>query len=145
MTTFVNATVTAMVAALQSAPAVSSYVGRVRLRPLGAGAAQAIVVRPLQAQAGEAAINPNYPVSWTTAIAVECYARSSSATSPDVAVDALVEAAYARLMLDPTLSGAVISLQPQEISYDFDADAEQTTCATLVFQAFQRAGAGTLS
>jgi hypothetical protein len=48
-------------------------------------------------------------------------------------------------MADTTLGGAVISLQPQDVSYDFDADGEQTTCVTLVFQILQRATAGTLS
>lgn len=135
MTSMVNTAVTAMVAALQSGTPVAPLVGRVRLRPMAQATALAAVVRPLQAQVVEAAMAPGYPVSWTTSIAVECYARTSAATAPDVAVDALVEAVYARLMADPTLGGAVLALQPQEVSYDFDADGEQTTCATLVFNA----------
>lgn len=145
MSTLVNTAVTAMVAALQSAPAVASSVARVRLRPQAQATTQAVVVRPLQSQAGDADVPMGYPVSWTTTIAVECYARSTAATSPDVAVDALVESTYARLVQDPTLSGAVITLQLQEISYDFDADGDQTTCATLVFQTLQRVTAGTLT
>ena len=145
MSTLVNTAVTAMVAALQSAPAVVSSVARVRLRPQAPATTQAVVVRPLQSQTGDTDLPMGYPVSWTTTIAVECYARSTTATSPDVAVDALVAATYARLVQDPTLGGAVISLQLAEISYDFDADADQTTCATLVFQTLQRATAGTLT
>lgn len=145
MTSLVNTAVAAMVSALQSAPAVATNVARVRLRPLAQATTQAVVVRPLQSQVGDVDLAPGYPVSWTTAIAVECYAKSTTATSPDVAVDALVESVYSRLMLDTTLGGAVLSLQPQDISYDFDADGEQTTCVTLVFQTLQRANAGTLS
>lgn len=145
MTSLVNTAVTAMMVALQSAPAVAAQIGRVRLRPLAQGVSQAVVVRPLQSQVAEASLMPNYPVSWTTAISVECYVRSSVATPPDVAVDALIEAVYARLMSDPTLGGAVLSLQPQEISYDFDADGDQTTCATFVFHARHRSNGATLS
>ena len=65
-----------------------------------------MVVRPLSSQVAEASLAPGYPVSWTSAIAVECYARSGTATAPDVAVDALLEAVYARLMADPTLGGS---------------------------------------
>ena len=143
--TLVNTAVTAMVAALQSAPAVAPNVARVRLRPQAQATTQAVVVRPLQSQAGDTDVPMGYPVSWTSTIAVECYARSTAATSPDVAVDALVAATYARLVQDPTLGGAVITLQLQEISYDFDADGDKTTCATLVFQTLQRATAGTLN
>jgi hypothetical protein len=145
MTTLVSTAVTAIVAALQSAPAVAPNVARVRLRPQAQATTQAVVVRPLQSQAGEASLGPGYPVSWVSTVSVECYARSTAATTPDVAVDALVESVYARLMADTTLGGAVISLQPQDVSYDFDADGEQTTCVTLVFQILQRATAGTLS
>lgn len=145
MTTLVNTAVTAMVAALQSAPAIAQNVFRVRLRPQAQATTQAVVVRPLQSQAGESAVPTGYPVSWTSAVSVECYAKSTVAISPDVAVDALVESVYTRLMQDPTLGGAVIGLQPQDLSYDFDADGEQTTCVTLVFRILQRATAGTIS
>jgi hypothetical protein len=76
---------------------------------------------------------------------VECYQRSTVATAPDQAVDALLEAVYARLMADPTLGGVVLSLQPQSINWDFDADGEQTTCATLTFNARHRSPGATLS
>lgn len=135
MTSIVNTAVTAMVASLQSDTPVAPLVARVRLRPVAQANALAVVVRPLNSQVTEAALAPGYPVSWTSAIAVECYARSGTTTAPDVAVDALLEAAYSRLMADPTLGGAVLALQPQDVSYDFDADGEQTTCATLVFNA----------
>lgn len=137
MTTLVSAAVGAIVAALSSGTPVATQIARVRLRPLAATQAQAVVVRPLQSEAGVPSISPDLPVSWTSAISVECYARTSAATTPDLAVDSLVEAVYARLMADTTLGGVVLSLAPQSISWDFDADGEQTACATLVFQALQ--------
>lgn len=145
MTSLVNTAVTAIVSALQSTPVVAAQIARVRLRPLAQAVSQAVVVRPLQTQVAEASLMPGMPVSWTTSISVECYARSSVATPPDVAVDALIEAVYTRLMADPTLGGAVLGLQPQEISYDFDVDGEQTTCVTLVFNTRHRSNGATLS
>lgn len=145
MTIMVNAAVAAMVAALSSGTPVATQVSRVYLRPMAAAQAQAVVVRPLQSEVSETTLYPNLPVSWISAISVECYARTSAATTPDVAVDSLVEAVYARLMADPTLGGVVVSLQPQSIAWDFDADGEKTVCATLVFHARQRSTGATLS
>ena len=145
MTSFVSATVAAIVAALNAGTPVATQVARVRLRPLAASQAQAVVVRPLNSEVSEMALIPGHPVGWATAIAVECYARSSVALAPDVAVDSLVESVYARLMADTTLGGVVVALQPQSIGWDFDADGEQTTCATLVFTARHRSPGATLS
>lgn len=145
MTSLVNTAVTAIVSALQSGTPVASTIARVRLRPLARSTAQAVVVRPIQTQVAEAALYAGLPISWNSTIAVECYARSGAATAPDIAVDALLEAVYARLMADPTLGGAVLSLQPQEVSFDFDADGDQTTCATLVFHVRQRTAGATFA
>lgn len=145
MTSMVSTAVGAIVAALSAATPVASQIARVRLRPIASPQAQAVVVRPLQTEVSEVALIPGQPVSWTTAISVECYARSGVATAPDVAVDSLVEAVYARLMADTTLGGVVLSLQPQSLAWDFDADGEQTTCATFVFNARHRSAGATLS
>ena len=140
--TIVNTVVTAAMAALQGAAPV---VGRVRLRPLSSTTLTAVVVRPVSSEVFDAPDLTGYPYAWNTLIAVECYARSGTATAPDVAVDALLEATYARLMADPTLGGAVLALQPQEVSYDFDADGDQTTCATLVFSVRHKTAGTTFS
>jgi len=79
-----------------------------------------------------------FPISWNTAFAVDCYARSTSQVAADASIDELVTSVYRRLMDDPTLGGAVVVLQPQMLSYDFDVDGEQTACATFVFLARQR-------
>lgn len=145
MSSTVSNAVAAIVAALSAEAPVAPQIARVRLRPIGANTTTAVVVRPLASNVVEALLTPGYPVSWTTAIAVECYARSSASTSPDVAVDSLLVNVYERLMADPTLGGVVVSLQPKDIAWDFDVDGEQTTCATLVFSAFYRANGATLS
>jgi hypothetical protein len=145
MSTIVNTVVTAIVSALESAPAVASQVDRVRLRRVSQQQDNAVAVRPVQTEVAQAAMSPGYPVLWTTMIAVECYVRSGAATAADVAVDALLEQVYARLMQDPTLGGAVLALQPKGISYDFDADGDHSTCATFIVHAQHRAAGGTLS
>ena len=145
MTSMVSTAVSAVIAALNAAPAVAGQVARVRLRPWAADVMQAVVVRPVESQADQTAITTGLPVSWTTAIAVDCYARSkAAATAPDAAVDALLESVYARLMTDASLGGAVLALIPQGISYEFDVDGEQTTCAVLTFQARHRTGGASL-
>lgn len=132
---------TAIVDALQSAPAVA-VVWRVTLRPMAQGVVQQIVVRPFGSKVVETDFN-GLPISWATKIDVECYARAPAGTTPDVAVDDLLTTAYARLMADPTLGGVVLSLQPQSVELDFDVDAEKTACATLVFHAHHRANPAT--
>lgn len=142
---FVNSAITAVVSSLQSAPAVAANIGRVKLRPMAASTQQAIVVRPAGSVATNVSQTSGYPISWQTTIHVECYAKSTAATAPDAAVDALVQSAYARLMADITLGGAIVSLEPVSIDYDFDVDADQTTCATLTLSALQRVDAAFLS
>lgn len=133
--TIVNTAITATMAALQGAAPV---VGRVRLRPLSSTTLTAVVVRPVSSDVFDAPDLTGYPYAWNTLIAVECYARSTSTQAPDASVDALLADVYSRLMSDPTLGGSVIVLVPQGLTYDFDADGEQTVCATFTFIARQR-------
>lgn len=145
MTSMVSTAVAAIVAALSAGTPVASQIARVRLRPIAQTQGRAIVVRPLQAEVSETLLSPGYPVSWTSAIGVECYARAGADTTPDVAVDSLVEATFARLMADTTLGGVVLALQPKSIAWDFDTDGEQTACATLTFHARHRTAGSTLT
>ena len=133
----VNDAVTAVVDVLKAAPAVSPRVERVRLRALPASAGTAVVVRPMGSDVQDAELLTGHPYVWTTSLAVECYARAPQGIAPDVAVDALLEAVYARLLQDPTLGGAVAVLQPQAIAYDYDVDGENVVCATLQINARQ--------
>lgn len=142
MTAF-NTIVGAIVAALQAATPVSNQVYRARMRPVAAQFTDAVVVRIANAQAQRFDIG-GAPVDFTTNIAIECYARSAT-LAPDVAVDALLAAAYARLMADTSLGGLVMDLNLTEINYDFDAEAEQLACATLTLEVRHRVSSTTLT
>lgn len=142
--TLVNAAITAMVAALTSAPAVCAHVERGRRRAVAQDVDLAIVVRPVQSEVTQSALAYGTPVTWLTSVAVECYARSGASVAADLAVDPLIDSAYARLLADPTLGGAVVVIKPQGIGYDFDSDGQQTTCATLVFHIVHRTPGNTL-
>lgn len=144
MTSLVNTAVTAIIASLSSGTPVASQIGRVSLRPVAAAQAQSVVVRPMHSEVTERVLS-GIPTGWTTALAVECYARCTADQSPDVAVDSLVEAVYARLMEDPSLGGAVLALQPQNVAYDFDSDGDRTVCATFTFTVRQRGGQSVFS
>lgn len=137
MSTLIHDATSAVIAALQATPAVADQVQRARLRPLAAGQSTMVVVRPVQADVLDDEL-AGPVVSWDVLIAVECYARASASTAPDTAVDAVLEAVHARLASDPTLGGAVIALQPKKVSFDIDADGEQTVCAVSLFNARQR-------
>lgn len=139
MTTLMSAAVGAIVSALNQAPAVATQVARVRLRPMASTTATAVVVRPLGAEVLDTDLPNGFPLAWQCQIAVECYAKATAATAPDVAVDALVAAAYARLMADTTIGGAVGLITPRDVAYDFDVDGEATACATFVFNVRQTA------
>lgn len=145
MSSFINQAVSAIMAALQSAPPVAPSIGRVNLRPIAQASGQAVIIRPVNAAPASVNDFTGQPTSWACAIAVECYARSTGTTAPDQSVDALIETVYARLMTDPTLSGVVINLAPKQINYDFDADGEKTACATLEIHTLQHATNGALS
>ena len=132
----VNDLATAVVDALKAAPAVSPRVERARLRAVPASDGTAVVVRPLGSDVQDAELT-GHPYVWTTSLAVECYARAPQGTAPDVAVDALLEAVYARLLQNPTLGGVVVGLQPQAIAYDYDVDGENVVCATIQINALQ--------
>ncbi|EJL77356.1 hypothetical protein PMI15_04678 [Polaromonas sp. CF318] len=130
--------VAAIVTALQAATAVSAVVDRARLRPVTEDMADAVVVRIQGANNIERFAIRNAPVDWDTGIAIECYARHTSTTSGDAAVDALLAKVYARLAQDPTLGGLVMDLMPTELEYDFAAAAENLCCVTLTLKVMHR-------
>lgn len=146
MTSVVSQVVGAVVAALQAAPAVSANVARVRLRPWSETTTSAVAVRPIDATREEASLYGfGGPESWQVRVAVECYARSTT-TAPDAAIDSLVQSVYGRLMAEPTLGGVITAgLEPQGITFDFDAEAEKFAAATLVLAARIRTAGTNLS
>ena len=133
----------AMVASLQASPAVSAQVHRARMRPAAAEWTTMVVVRLIDVALEPFAVR-GAPFNADTTLAVECYARGSAGQSPDLAVDALMTAVYARLAADASLGGLVGELLPTGISFDFDSDGEPTACATLNYTARHRAANLTL-
>ena len=128
----------AMVSALGTPTAVSAQIYRARLRPLAAQHANALVVRVLSSTPARAAIQGG-PIDWDSQIAVECYARSATTTAPDLALDALWAATYARLMANSLLGGLLqAELQCTQLAYDFDVDADNTACLVSTWQASHR-------
>ncbi len=130
--------VAAIVTLLQSATAVSAVVDRARLRPVTEGMDDAVVVRIQGANNIERFAIRNAPVDWDTNIAIECYARHSTAVSGDAAVDALLAKVYAKLAQDPTLGNLVMDLMPTELEYDFATAAENLCCVTLTLKVLHR-------
>lgn len=147
MPSIVNSALTALVAQLSANPAVCNHIGRVRLRAIPKSATSYVVVRPDDGEADTTQVANAAPVSWSSRIAVDCYARvaAGSAQSPDQAVDPLATSVMARIAADSTLSGAVLAMRPASYAYDFDADGEQTVCLTFVFIVRQRAGSAFFS
>lgn len=143
MSTAFAAIVGALVASLQAAPAVSANVYRARLRAVPELVRSALVVR-LQSSEADSNTLAGSPIDFTTRVAVECYAKSST-LSADLAVDDLLQAAYTRLMTDPSLGGTVMDINLTGVQFDFDADAEQLACATLTLEVLHRTSGITLS
>lgn len=125
----------AVQAVVDALAGVAPRVDRVRLRPLPANTTTAVVVRPEGADVLQASDVSGLPISWDARLVVECYAKTNSATAPDLAVDDLTEQVYSRLMADPTLGGAVVILQPLSVAYDFDAEGDLNACALFTFNA----------
>lgn len=133
----------AIVAALAASPAVSAQIHRSRVRPISADWTTAVVVTPQSADLERLAIR-GAPINLESQIEVVCFARAVPGQSPDVAVDALLSAVYARLVADPTLGGLALDLAPARISYEFDAEAEQVASVTLALTVQHQAAALTL-
>lgn len=127
--------VDAVAQTLARAPAVSTLIERrSRARAIPDTAATAVTVGPFSASADDSNLAFAGADVWSVRVAVECYARAVG--DVDSALDALVQAAFSRLMTDPTLGGAVPGgLMPPSITYDFDALDARYASATLFFTA----------
>lgn len=144
MTTAFASVMGAVVAALRDSPAVSAQVDRVRLRPIAKESPTAVVVRPLGA-ANDASVGQGVVGIWATSISVECYARSGASTSPDMAVDTLLQNVATRLFQNRSLGGLVGDLTLTQVVYDFDVDGENTACVTLTYQIRHATASNSLS
>jgi hypothetical protein len=142
MTAFANI-VTALLANLSASVAVSPNIHRAVLRPLPDTENTAVVVRWLGALPERFEL-AGYPIDMTTQIAIECYARSTT-TPADLAIDALLEAVYTRLMSDQTLGGTVGDINFTELHCDFSAEAQQFSHVTLTLEVRHRTNGANLS
>lgn len=131
MTTVFANVVGAMAQALAAGTPVSPNISRARIKPLAAEWQTAVVVRLQESQFDRLAIF-GAPMNTDTIVVVECYARSTS-LSPDLAVDQLMQDAYARLAADPTLGGLVADCQLQAINFDFDHEQDRMGCALMSY------------
>lgn len=104
----------------------------------------AVVIRPLGVELQDAA-GQGVACVWTTSVAVECYARAAPGVTADVAVDTVLQAVANRLLANRSLGGAVGDLALSAITYDFDADAQDTACATLTYQIRHATAAATVT
>lgn len=138
MSTVISQVVGAIVTQLGTATAVSSNIFRTRMRPVARELTDAVVVRPVASQFERFAIQ-SAPMTLQTTIAVESYARASTSTAPDAAVDALLAKVYAKLQADTTLGGLVLDLSIERIEYDFDVDGDGMACATCTCAVLHRA------
>ncbi|MCX8003416.1 MAG: hypothetical protein N2688_00420 [Burkholderiaceae bacterium] len=140
----VTQVVDAIVAALAQAPAVAAAVERrSRARALPEALGSAVVVGALGAEPEQETLGFGDTAVWQVRIAVECLVRAGAAV--DAALDALVQAVYARLMTDPTLGGAVpAGLSRPSLSYDYDALDARYASATLLITAHMEATGASL-
>lgn len=137
----INTLVTAMISKLEESPAIAG-VSRVRTRPLSITTTEQIVVRPESSVVEETLLQSGHGIQWRTTVAVECYARVGAGTAPDAAVDGLLTDTVTRLMTDQTLGGAIVGMTPAQITYEFEADGDQTVVATILFNCLQRGATG---
>ena len=143
MSTVFSQVAAAIVTSLQAATAVSANIYRARVKAAAAEWTNMVVVRVMDSQLERFAIKGG-PFNLDTTIAIECYARGGPGISPDVAVDSLLAAVWARLATDTTLGALVSDLLATEINFEYDVDGEPTACATLKYLAIHRAQNQTL-
>ena len=129
MTTAFADITAAFIAALGATPAVSPNIFRARERVLAEEHVTAINVQ-FDGSEPYAGVMHGAPVDWRSKITVECYARSSI-TSGDLAVDPLLETAYARLALDTTLGGMVADIGYPQIEAENDSQGQKPGWPTI--------------
>jgi hypothetical protein len=120
-------------AALSAATPISNQVYRARKHPVAEQHDDALVVRLIGTQVTEMTL------AWgrmlcQTLVAVECYAKGPNTSPPDTTVDALLQAAYARIAGDATVNADTRTVTLEAIDWDFDQAADQMACATMTWR-----------
>lgn len=124
--------------------AVSPHIFRNRARVVPKDMPTAVVVR-LRTARSEAAAGINSWAVWHTSVELELYARARVGMDVEDALDALLAAASAALLAEPTLGGVVAGVQLAGVDWDYDVDGEKTACATASFFVRHAAGAANLT
>ena len=95
MSTAFHQIVQGIIDALLVSPAIASgHVDRPRRHPVPAEWASHVEVRLARADGEWPYVGPNTPGQWTSAIAVDCYARANPGDQPDATLDALLDATH---------------------------------------------------
>ena len=131
MSTAFAKVVSAVLVALQAAPAVCDTVYRARPNVVPEQASQAINVQWENALPNRGAMRGS-PVDWATRLSVECFARGMS-ESGDLEVDPLLEAVYARLEQDSTLGGLVADLECAGLEAENTSEGKKTGWVRLTY------------
>lgn len=114
----------ALVDLFQAEPPIAPFVYRARDRAVSKATVTAISVQWDGAVPEPGAIK-GAPVYWKSRYCVECYARTTTET-PDVAVDPLLVAVYARVAADTTLGGLVAYVGEPLIEAEYSAEGDRT-------------------
>ena len=133
MSTAFHQIVQGIIDALLVSPAIASgHVDRPRRHPVPAEWASHVEVRLARADGEWPYVGPNTPGQWTSAIAVDCYARANPGDQPDATLDALLDAVATRVRAI-TLSGlGVIDVMPSlAIDWDWAEGATPQALASL--------------
>lgn len=114
----------ALVDLFQAEPPIAPFVYRARDRAVSKSTVTAISVQ-WDGAVPEPGTIKGAPVYWKSRYSVECYARTTAET-PDVAVDPLLVAVYARVAADTTLGGLVAYVGEPLIEAEYSAEGDRT-------------------
>lgn len=123
-------------AALQPLPGLLGLRGsitRQRRRPVAEDDDFTVNVFLHKARGGSRLMGIGGPLDWTTGLAIECMARAGAATSPDEAIDPVLQAAHQLLVQDPALQAAQFYLNP-EVDLEWDQiEADERVGGVILF------------
>jgi len=143
MSTSFSKIVAAVVAQLETQPAVCKSINRARTYAFPEQETEAVSVQFEQALPQRGTI-AGAPIDWSTRITVECYARSIH-ESGDLAVDPLLERVVARLAVNPSLGGIVSDLELIGVEAENTAEGKKTGWVRLIYTADHRTYDGNLN
>lgn len=146
MTAFIDIAEAIKAKLLEEPPIVGDRVERARQVSLKKGWANGIAVRLVRTKAQLAGVGMGAPKDWGTVFGIECAARADADGLAEDAVDAVVDAAYARLAGANLGLPALLDVMPEpDISWDTDEGETQICRATFVVRVTHRTAAASLT